>query len=217
LSKESESVSDSLSDLDVIRKQQLLALAIERFWQDLLGDIRLFVWKFGIAQDRSTVEMLAEGILHDTVIVALQKAEKYDPDRLPRPWLRGIAFNQVRRLRRKQAYEYGHIELAADTSQVRETIQRTGSDLPEGEMIDLLYYHGQYLGTAGQTTLKDLLSLVSDSDQEVLGLAFEGNLKGKSLAAALGISEGAAWARLSRAIKRLRIAYAQSERELGEE
>ena len=84
-------------------------------------------------------------------------------------------------------------------------------------MIDWLYYRDKQLSTAGQTTFDDLLTLVSDNDQRVLRLAFEGNLRGQSLAAELGISEGAAWARLSRAIKRLREAYAQSERELGEE
>jgi RNA polymerase sigma factor (sigma-70 family) len=216
LSEQSEKPVSPSHDSDHIWKRQLLSEAIEQHWTDLLAGIRVYIKRFGLAEDYPSVEKLSQGILQDTVITALQSPGNYDPSRQACPWLLGIAINQIRRLRRKKSYEDKHVTLAADTSQVRETIQCTGSDLSEDEMIDLLYYHGQQLGTASQTTFNDLLSLVSDSDQEVLRLAFEGNLRGKSLAAELRISEGAAWARLSRATRRLREAYAQSERELGE-
>lgn len=217
MSKQSEKPTTPSHDSDHVWKSQLLGEAIEQHWSDLLVGIRVYIKRFGLAEDRSSVEKLSQEILQDTVATALQRAGNYDPSRPAHPWLLGVAINHIRRWRRTRGYERRHITPVADTPQIRKLTQQLDSEmLTEDEMIDWLYYHGQQLGTAGQITFNDLLSLVSDSDQEVLRLAFEGNLRGKSLAAELGISEGAAWARLSRAIKRLREAYAQSEQEFEE-
>jgi DNA-directed RNA polymerase specialized sigma24 family protein len=59
--------------------------------------------------------------------------------------------------------------------------------------------------------MDELLSLVSDKDQEVLRLAAIDGLRGKSLANRLQISEGAAYTRLNRALTRLAQAYSRSE------
>ena len=58
--------------------------------------------------------------------------------------------------------------------------------------------------------LEYLLSLVKESDRLVLQLAFINDLKGKDLAAALGISEGSAYTRKHRALTRLKKAYIQA-------
>ena len=102
--------------------------------------------------------------------------------------------------------------------QIRHATQQLDSGmLTEDEMFDLLYQSAGQANSHHQPTLEELLSLVKPSDQEVLRLAFVDGLRGKSLAAALGISEGAAWSRLSRAIARLRKAYFQSKQVSGEE
>ena len=81
-------------------------------------------------------------------------------------------------------------------------------------MFDLLQYAGTNSG-AKRSTADELLSLVDEDHRRLLRLAFIEGLRGKSLAARMGISEGAAWARTSRSLSRLRRAYFESEEEKG--
>jgi hypothetical protein len=93
----------------------------------------------------------------------------------------GVALNQIRRLRRTQGYERLHITPVADTPQIREATKRLDTEmLTEDEMFDLLYQSATGSSLHSQPTLDELLSFVRESDQEVLKLAFEGNLKGNS-------------------------------------
>lgn len=218
LSERAKESTTSIRDSDHLRRRQLLTEAIERHWPTLLAGIQVYVKRFGLAEDRPVIEELSREILQDTVVTALQKAGNYNPARQAYPWLLGIALNHIRRLRRTQGYERRHITPVADMPQIRRATQQSDSGmLSEDEMFDLLYESTAPANSYSQPMLDELLSLVGHSDQEVLKLAFVDGLRGKSLAAELGISEGAAWARLSRAIARLRKAYLQSEQASGEE
>jgi RNA polymerase sigma factor (sigma-70 family) len=187
-------------------KRSLLREAIDEHRQDLLVNIRVLVWRFGLARDRRDVEMLSEEILQATVVTALDRAENYDVNRPARPWLRGVAFKQVRRRVRDQTYENRRISLAADTPQIRARSRGPEfAPLPEEEIFGLLGEQSHDPHAVGE-----LLSLVGSSDREVLELRYVEGLEGREIAARLGIREGAARTRLSRAGERLRKAYHES-------
>ena len=199
------------SDEEVIQKRHLVAAAIERSLPRLLPGIRVYVWRFGLASDRSSVEELAYETLQDTIAQALGSAALYDCDREMLPWLLGIAKNVIKRSLRRRKQEQGLITPVADISQAHIQVHQSNGDvLSEDELFDLVCQPDVQTGIL-QSGLPDLLSLVQSSDQQILELAYVDGLGGKDLAAALGISEGAAWTRLSRARARLRNAYLRSE------
>jgi RNA polymerase sigma factor (sigma-70 family) len=213
--KRDQEETDLIVDEQHITGYLHLYRAIEQHWEELLPSIRVQIKKLNLATDPASVEDLAQEILNDTIAQALKNYDKYDSDRPVFPWLRKIAFNQALMLRRRRNLEDEHVTLVADeTKKLTEEIDF--EKMTEEEMFGLLY-HTSNIDFDSKLALNDLLSLVKDSDREVLELAFEHGLRGQDLAAKLGISEGAAWVRLSRAIARLREAYIQNQRLSGEE
>lgn len=192
-----------------------LRQAIADQWHDLLTAIRVQVWKFGLAADRPQVEAIAQEVLQNTIVTALQRASAYDPSRPALAWLRGIALNELRSLKRALHSEYHHTVPVADAPQAREAQRRANGQLTEDDMYDLLMEANR--STEPYTpTLDDLLSLVNEDDRRTLLLAFGEGLPREELAAVLGISLGAAWSRVSRAVSRLSQAYSESESVAGE-
>ncbi len=210
-----EEGSDLIVDENHIKKRLHLQQAIEQQWESLLPSIRIQIKKLNLATDPTSIEDLTQEILNDAIVQALKNYDKYDSDRPLFPWLRKIAFNQALMLRRRRNLEEQHITLVADETNM--LTEKMGSEkMTEEEMFGLLYQTSN-VNFDDKMTLNDLLSLVKDSDRQVLELTFKQGLRGKALAAKLGISEGAAWVRLSRAIKRLYEAYIQNQRLSGEE
>jgi RNA polymerase sigma factor (sigma-70 family) len=216
LTEKSAKLSNSFSDIDLVRKQQLLMAAIEKSEQELLAGIRLYVWKLGLVSKRADVENQACGILQDTVVAAIEDAANYDSDRPASSWLLGIACNQIRRRRRSQAYERLHVVPIGDVLQpaVKDD-QASGEDDPGDVIFAYLRRRKQTPSFELGSTTKELLSLVGEDDAKVLKMAYVEGVRGKSLAARLGIGEGAAWSRLSRARKRFREAYKRSGAKKG--
>jgi RNA polymerase sigma factor (sigma-70 family) len=193
------------------RKRQILEEAIEQHWQRLLAGIRVYVYKFGLAQSRSSIDSLAREVLNDTVVTALEKASNYSPDRPAHAWLLRVAFNHIRHRLRAQSNRQAD-RLVTDT--VRAQRVATSSDqktLSEEDMLDLLYQLNNPPFRSDRLTVEEMLSLVTESDRKVLQLVFIEDLRGKALAAELGISEGAAYTRTSRAIANLRKAFDKGE------
>lgn len=204
--------TDLIVDESQTSNYRLLYQAIEQHWKELLPSIRVQIKKLNLAIDPDSVEDLAQEILNDSIVQALENYDKYNPDRPALPWLRKIAFNQALMLRRRRNLENQHVTLVVDKT--KKLTEKTGSEeMAEDEMFDLLYQpsgHPKY-------TLDDLLSLVNDTDRQILELVFVHGLRGKSLAAKLGVSEGAAWMKQNRAIARLSEAFMQSEQTFQEE
>lgn len=207
------------------QKQQFLSEAIAQDWQYLLGTIQVYVSKvlkqfgnkFGKTCDRYSIETVALEILSETVETALKKAEKFDLNRSPRLWLLGIATKKIQHWQRKQTQESNRITPIAELPQVRQIKQQFSSErLSDEEILGLLHQSSESSELDSQQMLEYLLSLVKESDREVLKLAFVDRLDGKSLAAALGTTEGAAYTKKHRAIERLRQAYAQATQEREE-
>lgn len=219
MNRQAEQPTDPSQYPEQSPKQQLLCEAIERDWQRLQGDIQVWVssvlkqfgTKFDKTCDRYSVETVAQEILHETVKTALTKAEEFDLNRSPRPWLLGIAAKKIQRWQRKQTTESNRITPIAELPQVHRIKQQLSSErLSEEEILGLLHQSSDSSNPDSQLMLEYLLSLVKDSDREVLRLVFVDGLDGKSLAAALGTTEGTAYTKKHRAITRLRQAYAQA-------
>lgn len=202
------------------QNKEALARAIEENYIKLLGGIRALVWKMGISDNPSTVDIVAHEIFNETVIIALEKANLYDPLKPAHSWLLGIAANKIKEYIRKTAYRESKtpsvVDVHISTQNKTQNIQTSEltQKLTEEEMMDFLLFHSSenplWQGRR-HLSFDELISLVNNVDRLVLSLAFKQNLNGKDLAAALGISEGAAYVRLSRAISRLRKVYLKSE------
>jgi RNA polymerase sigma factor (sigma-70 family) len=191
-------------------KRRMLEVEIEQNWRRLLAGIRVYVWKFHLAQDRDSIEMISREVLQDVVVTALEKSRNYNPDRVAHAWLLRVAFNHVRHRLRAQASKH-RVTLVGDSVIARKTEDSTAKSLSEDELLDLLFQARSKPFRQGALTFDEMLSLAPDSDQKILRLVFIENLRGKALAAELRISEGAAYTRTSRAIANLRKAYLQAE------
>jgi RNA polymerase sigma factor (sigma-70 family) len=202
------------------QKRRALAEAIEGNYTRLLGGIRALVWKMSISDVPSTVDMIAHEILHETVVVALDKAGRYDPTKPAHSWLLGIAANKIKEYMRKTSNRERKTPSVVDIhvskqnrKQNTDTVGFT-QELTEEDMIDSLLFRSPenpLWQDRINKSFDELINLVHEADRLVLSLAFTDNLRGKDLAATLGISEGAAYVRLSRAISRLREAYLINE------
>lgn len=210
MSRRTRRSSNSSLSPDVLQNWELLSEAFEQEWQSLYGTIRVYVIQLGLSENRSVVDSIAEEILNDVVETAFKTVNKYDPSYPPRPWLRKIAFYKVKERKRTQIKNSVVIPIA-EVSKVKGAQSMSADPLSEDEMFGLLYESSNPPLPFGYPALDDLLSLVHGRDREILRFAFSDGLKGKSLAAALGITEGAAYTGLSRALSKLREAYAQIE------
>ena len=199
-----------MNERDAGLKRRLLDHAVEQHWPDVLIGVRIYIRKFGLSRDRNSDEALARDVLQDAILLALENADKFDPARPARPWILGFALNCLRHARRSEAYERKHIIPVAEIPEVRSAEAESGP-LSEDEMFGLLYHSTQSSRPPDGPCLEDLLAPLTDGDRAVLRLHFVHDLRGKDLAAALGMNEGRAWARLSRAKARLRELY-QKER-----
>lgn len=207
LGQQSEEAPNPTWDVDMERRRRLLEEAVEGHERELLAGIRAYVWRFRLAQNRASVESLVEEVWHDTVVAALKSLEGYDDERPPIPWLLGIALNLVRRrlrgdVQRNLVYPISsrmpRLSAAARNSEPSEEPDLDpAAEFEEDALLERL-------------ATDELLSLVGENDRQVLRLAYVEGLGGRELAARLGISEGAAHTRLSRARTRLRKAYYES-------
>lgn len=208
MGRRSEGTSDMAEGADLEQKRWLLSEALDEHRRRLLGDIRVYIKKSGLTSDRDLVKELAQDVFQDTAEIAFKNAEKYDDRRSPIPWLRAIAQNVVRnRLAEKKRGNRpfpmtDYIPRASGESRRRELESPT-----EQEEFDALLGNDESEDTVSRLTVEELLSLVGDGSRRVLRLALVQGLKGKALAAKLGIREGSAHVALNRAKTQLREAY----------
>jgi RNA polymerase sigma factor (sigma-70 family) len=196
------------------QNQDVLRNAIEREWPHLLTAVRIFVSRFGLVTDGATLEDTAREILHETIATGLAKSAKYNNQKEPLPWLLGIAINHIRHRRRAVGIN-SRVVAIADVRLPSRTPDTGSTHLSSDEMFDLLMRSASANFRSNRLNANELLSLVKEEDRKILHLAFIEGLRGKALAAHLGISEGAALTRTSRAIARLREAYFEASEETG--
>ena len=192
---------------DTLPARQILIAFVQTNLVPLLGAIRLYVYRSGLAQG-TAVPAVAADVLQDVVVEALSHADRFDPERQPMAWLLGIAVNIVRR-RKAQRSSLHRRELPI-TIYVDECNPEI--DVGESEVYERLGAHvleGPETLVEANEQAETLLSMVSPDDQRVLRLAVLGGASGETLARALGTTPGTARIRLHRALQRLRSALAQ--------
>src|SRR5262249_41146252 len=82
---------------------------IERESGPLLGTLRYYLFRAGLANRGQTLDSAADDLLHDIIAEALAHEERFRPSGQPRAWLLGIAANIIKRrqveLRRREHRE----------------------------------------------------------------------------------------------------------------
>ncbi|GHO50638.1 RNA polymerase sigma factor [Ktedonospora formicarum] len=183
--------------------QKLLRSYIEENTASLLGTLRVYVLRMGLASGKEIQEVALE-IFQESVIEALASAQRFDQQAPPRAWLLGIAANIMKRRKVVQAKQLQREETMSH-------LVRRYPNLPdENAALDSLM--PVVMNDPSQVVEADeqaaiILALVSQEDQYILRLAVLEGHQHMSLAHELGITPGAARARLHRALSRLRIAW----------
>lgn len=136
---------------------------------------------------------VAEEVLSQTFVVAVEQQHRYDPHRAgPRAWLYGIAANLLRHhyrseTRKWQAYARFPVELVEDTADA--AVSRADA-------------------SAAQRSLARPIAELSEADRDVLLLYAWADLSYAEIAAALHIPVGTVRSRLNRARTQLKAALA---------
>jgi RNA polymerase sigma factor (sigma-70 family) len=175
---------------------------IEQHVESLLGSISLYARRMGLDAG-SDARGMALDILQDTVIEALEHADRFTTTQQPLAWLRGIAVNVIKRKKVEQAkHARREISLGCLTAE-------QSSSGSEQDILDRLVPISETASDPGLALESDeevavILSLLSRADQEVVRMAVLEDCERETLAQRLGISAGTARMRLHRALRRLR-------------
>ena len=183
--------------------QDLLRQFIIRESEALLGIMRYYVVRAGLAHGRDAAPIAAE-LLNDVVVEALTHADRFRPSGQPMAWLLGIAANLIRRKQAARATRDRREPLVRDLHSGAHDV------LSEDELFDRvtsLAANEPIADWEANEAASAILAHVSEDDQWVLRLAVLHDLNGEALALELGIKPGAARVRLYRALNRLRKAW----------
>lgn len=183
---------------------------IEQHTESLLGTISLYARRAGLDADTDTYG-LAVDILQETVIEALEHADRFTVTRQPLAWLRGIAVNVIWR---KKVAQAKHARREISLSRLS-TQQSTSSD-SEQDILDRLMASSETASDLGlalesKEEVAGILSLLSPGDQEIVRLAVIEGYERDRLAQRLGISVGTVRMRLHRALRRLQAAWVKQQ------
>jgi len=191
----------------IIANRTLLRRFIEENTETLLGTLRYYVVRAGLADSRGAT-LAAVELLNEVTVEALEHAERFRPSGQPMAWLLGIAANLIKR---KQA---GRATRNRREPLVRDLYPHAQAAISENELFDRLAALDVSDLTQDLETNEEvsaMLALVSEDDRRVLRLAVLHDLNGEELAQVLGVTPGAARVRLHRALNRLRAAWQAQE------
>lgn len=192
----------------VVETQELLKSTIQDNISLLLGTIRSYVLRMGLAAGDQAAGVALE-ILQETATEALAHAERFNVQYRPMAWLLGIAMNMIRRRKVEEAKRARREELLGH-------LARRYPDLTdESELLDSLVPPNM-IGPAQIVESNEqavaLLSLVSVEDRHILRIALLDGYERTAIASKLGMTPAAARMKLHRALGRLRAAWiAQQE------
>lgn len=185
----------------------ILRAAIEREEPAFRRGVELLILKLGLGSNQHEIATLADDIIQEAVLRALGKSATFDPTRSAHAWLLGFAANVIREQVRRRREERQRFIQPLDPA-------ATGAnEAAEAGLAERLLDPR----ADGTFRLIELLDLVGPSDRQVLTFAYVDRLSGSALADALGVKEGAARVRLSRALARLIAAYRRAEQPPSEE
>ncbi len=196
-----EPKSDIYDDSEKVMRQHLLAAAIRREELRVKQGIRLYLRKLKAVKIPAELEDKIDEVFQHATAQAWRKVDEYNPDLPADKWLLTFAINAIQNMKRAEKRRLQLIVPVSDTEQARMARKGDKSDeLNEDFFFDLIYRPPK----ESPRSFEELISSLDASDQQILTLRFVEELEGAGLAAALGISIGAAYTRLSRAKNRLR-------------
>lgn len=198
---------------DFAREQNRLREFLQKNSASLLGILRIYVQRMGLARGSQVPEMALE-IFQETAGEALAHADRFAGNEQPMPLMLGIAANMIRRRKVEQAKRYQREELLSD-------IARRNPNLAEEDtLLDTLMppvTRGPAQIVESNEQAMALLALVSPEDQRILRLAVLDGHQHTSLAQELSTTPGTARMRLHRALSRLRTAWKTQQEQLQKE
>lgn len=178
--------------------RRILKKALQDEAEVLRGIIRSYVLKMGVASV-ATVEQVADEILSDTAAKAIEKADAFDTERRPIPWLLGIAMNCIRQ-RRTTQQRRNQREI-----NVRDLYRTTEADHTDDDLFDQFATWVRQPSTLEmKQALKALLAPLSDDDRELLQLAIVEELDSQTIADQLNLTATNVRVRVHRLLKHLR-------------
>jgi RNA polymerase sigma factor (sigma-70 family) len=200
-----ESLLDPVPGDRLSPARQILLTYLHTQITPLHGIIQSYVQRMGLASG-SQVPGMALDVLQETIVEALEHADRFVAGGQSIAWLLGVALNIIKRKKvesaKRQRRELQLGSLAGQYSDITS----------ESDLLDRLVVSSE---PAPEQALEDdeqaeaLLNLVSSEDQRVLRLALLEGFDGQELANRLRISPGTARMRLHRALQRLRSAWKQ--------
>jgi DNA-directed RNA polymerase specialized sigma24 family protein len=132
-----------------------LRAAIEREYPDLRRGMEALAWKLSLSPHREQVTEVAEEVLHEAILRALQRAEAFDPSRSAHAWLFGFALNVLRERQRAAVRDQRHL-VSGDEAEHPQA-------LPAAAFAAELYGHA-----TDRLLVNELLELVAPADRQVL-------------------------------------------------
>jgi RNA polymerase sigma factor (sigma-70 family) len=192
---------DTSDSPEKVRRQHLLSEAIRREESHIKRGIRLYLRKLRAVKNTAELEEKVDEVFQNATAQAWRKAGEFDPGSPADKWLLTFAIHEIQNLRRAEQRRLKLVVPVSDTEQARKALKGDKPDeLSEDHFYDLIYRPPKQ----SRWSFEELISSADASDQQILTLHFVEGLEGAELAAALGISVGAAYTRLSRAKNRLR-------------
>lgn len=184
----------------------------------LVRTLRVFVFKAGLAKGEAVRE-IADELLQEMTVEALNAAHRFDNSRQPRAWLLGIAVNIIKRKLERGAIKRQN-EVAVQDVRLGNENTLASSHLSDAEIFDhlaaiarkkicgpasaLLPLNDLARDYEANNAAEAMLARCSNEDRTILRLAILDELDGDAVALQLGVTPGTARVRLHRAIKRLR-------------
>jgi RNA polymerase sigma factor (sigma-70 family) len=196
-----EPKSDIYDDSEKDKRQHLLAEAIRGEELRVRKGIRIYLRNLKAVKNYAELEEKIDEVFQNATAQAWRKAEEYNSDLPADKWLLTFAINAIQNMKRAEKRRLQLVVPVSDTEQARVARQGDKSrELNEDDFYDLIYKPPKQ----SPWSFEELISPLDASDQRILTLRYVEELEGADLAAALGISIGAAYTRLSRAKNRLR-------------
>jgi RNA polymerase sigma-70 factor (ECF subfamily) len=163
----------------------------ERALDSLLAryEVPLFQFLFGILRNHH----LAEDVLQETFVRALERLDGVDPDHL-RGWLFTVAYHQAMLAKRRQKN------------------RPACGDVTQAELADDAEFDPQLQAQQREeaSRLRDLLELLPAAQREVIRQRVYEGKRFREIAAALGCPLNTALARMHEGLKRLRLLWEQN-------
>lgn len=187
----------ALAEADVVQEPaQSLAAAIDRVYPELRKTVELLVSRAGLGRHADEVVDVAGEVVAEAVARAMERADQWQPETSPRPWVAKFAVNVIHERRRQAQQDRQRFPATITAPDVDEDVLNTVVDP----------------ATVGPDRLFELLDLVAEPERTLLRRAYLHREPQAEIARSLGVNDGTLRVQLLRARQRFMSAYQAAER-----